>query len=150
MAGSGMTGDSREAPEALSNGRWWRRQWPERRAAKFRQAAFVYLHVGLLYEAAAIAMRDYELLPERFGPPGLYLLLGAVITIVVFAGLYWSQNEWLARVIWAIQAFRLPPLVSRGFFYTLATMRLPPAFYIAALIIVLTSMWMLARAGWDL
>jgi hypothetical protein len=29
-------------------------------------------------------------------------------------------------------------------------MRLPPAFYIAALIVVLTSMWMLARAGWDL
>jgi len=145
-----MTEESREPSDALSNGRWSRRQWPERRAAKFRQAAFVYLHVGLLYEAAAIAMRNYELLPKRFGPPGLYLVLGAVITLLVFAGLYWAQNEWVARIVWGIQAFRLPSLVSRGFFYTLAIMRLPPAFYIAALIVVLVSMWMLARAGWDL
>jgi hypothetical protein len=134
----------------VSNRHWLRRDWPAPRRTKFRQAAFVYLHVGLLYEAAALAMRNYGLLPERFGPPVLYLVLGAVITALVFAGLYWAQNEWVARVVWAIQAFRLPPLVSRGFFYSLATMRLPPAFYIAALIVVLTSMWMLARAGWDL
>jgi len=110
----------------------------------------VYLHVGILYEAAALAMREYGLLPARFGPPGLYLVLGAVITALVFAGLYWAQNEWVARVIWGVQALRLPSLVSRGFFYTLATMRLPPAFYIAAMIVVLISMGMLARAGWDL
>ena len=145
-----MTAETRDAPATVSNRHWLRREWPAARRAKFRQAAFVYLHVGLLYEAAAIAMRNYELLPERFGPPGLYLALGVVITALVFAGLYWAQNEWVARVVWAIQAFRLPPLVSRGFFYTLATMRLPPAFYIAALIVVLVSMWMLARAGWDL
>lgn len=110
----------------------------------------MYLHVGLLYEAAALVMRNYQLLPERFGPPALYLVLGGVITALVFAGLYWAQNEWVARVVWAVQVLRLPPLVSRGFFYNLAVMRLPPAFYIAALIIVLASMWMLARAGWDL
>jgi protein-S-isoprenylcysteine O-methyltransferase Ste14 len=134
----------------VSNGPWFRREWPAARRAKFRQAAFVYLHVGLLYEAAAIAMHRYELLPERFGPPALYLALGVVITALVFAGLYWAQNEWVARVVWAIQAFRIPSLVSRGFFYNLAIMRLPPVFYIAALIVVLVSMWMLARAGWDL
>jgi hypothetical protein len=145
-----MTEHARATTGTVSN-RWrLRREWPDARRAKFRQAAFVYLHVGLLYEAAALVMRDYELLPERFGPPALYLVLGAVITVLVFAGLYWAQNEWVARVVWGIQAFRLPPLVSRGFFYTLATMRLPPAFYIAALIVVLISMWMLARAGWDL
>jgi hypothetical protein len=27
--------------------------WPEARARKFKQAAFVYLHVAILYEAAA-------------------------------------------------------------------------------------------------
>jgi hypothetical protein len=145
-----MTGETRADPGAVSNRHWLRRAWPAGRNAKFRQAAFVYLHVGLLYEAAAIAMRDYGLLPERFGPPVVYLVLGAAITGLVFAGLYWARNEWVARVVWAVQAFRLPPLVSRGFFYDLAEMRLPPAFYIAALIVVLTSMWMLARAGWDL
>jgi hypothetical protein len=134
----------------MSNGPWYRRAWPDARARKFRQAAFVYLHVGLLYEAAALAMRNYELLPTRFGPPILFLLLGAVVTVLVFAGLYWAQNEWVARIVWAIQALRLPPLISRGFFYPFATMRLPPVFYITALVIVLISMWMLARAGWDL
>ncbi len=127
-----------------------KREWPESRVRKFRQAAFVYLHVGLLYEAAAWVMRSYGLLPQRFGPTALYFVLGAVITLAVFAALYWWRNEWVARVVWAIQAFRLPPLVRRGFFFTLAEMRLPPAFYIAALIVVLISMWMLARAGWDL
>lgn len=145
-----MTAETRDAPASVSNRHRLKREWPAARRAKFRQAAFVYLHVGLLYEAAAIAMQRYELLPERFGPPVLYLILGAVIVALVFAGLYWAQNEWVARVVWAIQAFRLPPLVSRGFFYNLAVMRLPPPFYIAALIIVLVSMWMLARAGWDL
>jgi len=145
-----MTAESRDAPAPVSNRHWLGREWPAARRAKFRQAAFVYLHVGLLYEAAALAMYRFELLPERFGPPVVYLVLGAVITILVFAGLYWAQNEWVARVVWAIQAFRLPPLVSRGFFYTLAVMRLPPPFYIAALVIVLISMWMLARAAWDL
>ncbi len=145
-----MTGETRDIPGTVSNRHWLRRAWPAPRSAKFRQAAFVYLHVGLLYEAAAIAMRNYGLLPERFGPPALYLVLGVAITLLVVAGLYWAQNEWVARVVWGIQAFRLPPLVSRGFFYNLAEMRLPPAFYIAALIVVLVSMWMLARAGWDL
>ena len=44
------------------------------RARKFRQAAFVYLHVAILYEAAAYVMWREELLPARFGPPWLWLL----------------------------------------------------------------------------
>jgi len=108
-----MTGESREGSVAVSNRGRFRRDWPESRRRKFRQAAFVYLHVGILYEAAALAMREYGLLPARFGPPGLYLVLGAVITALVFAGLYWAQNEWVARVIWGVQALRLPSLEER-------------------------------------
>jgi hypothetical protein len=145
-----MIEETREASGAVSNEGWLRRRWPEARTRKFRQAAFVYLHVGLLYEAAALAMRDYGLLPVRFGPTHIYLVMGALLTVGVFAGLYWAQNEWIARVMWVVKGLYLPPLVRRGFFYTLATMRLPPAFYITAMIVVLIAMWMLARAGWDL
>jgi hypothetical protein len=145
-----MAVESRGGSGAVSNGTWRRRAWPEARARKFRQAAFVYLHVGLLYEAAALAMRDYGLLPARFGPTHVYLVMGGVLTALVFVGLYWMRNEWVARVMWVVKACYLPPLVRRAFFYTLATTRLPPAFYVAGLVVVLTSMWMLARAGWDL
>lgn len=130
--------------------RWALRQsWPEGRQRKFRQAAFVYLHVAILYEAAAWHMLRAGLLPARFGPPVLYLVLGAVITAVVFVALWRWQNAWIARIVFVLQAFRIPPLVRRAFFVAGAEARLPPAFYVAALIVVLVSMWMMARAGWD-
>jgi hypothetical protein len=125
-------------------------RWPEARAAKFRQAAFVYLHLGILYEAAAWVMMRHEILPTRFGPPWVFLLLGALIVAVVFGGLYWWQNAWVARVVWVVQAFRFPPLINRAFLVDAADTRLPPSFYLTAIIIVVISMWALARAGWDL
>ena len=79
------------------------------RAAKFRQAAFVYLHVAVLYEATAYAMwRSGRLPVSRLGPPWLWLILGALIAGAVFVGLYRWQNPWFARLIWVVHAARLP------------------------------------------
>ncbi len=124
-------------------------RWPPERSRKFRQAAFVYLHLGILYEAAAWVMLEHGMLPLGFGPPWLYLLLGAGVVALVFWGLYRLENVWVARAIWGIQALRFPALISRAFVEQ-ADATMPTAFYVAAMIIVLTSMWALARAGWDL
>ena len=120
------------------------------RATKFRQAAFVYLHVAILYEAAAYAMLRTGKLPyTRMGPPWLWLLLGAIVAGAVFAGLLRWQNPWLARAIWAMHGLRLPSLV-QGAFFAGPTPFLPQTFYLAAIVLVMINLWMLARAGWDL
>lgn len=121
---------------------------PER-AAKFRQAAFTYLHYGLLYEAAVWAIHQAGALPEGRGGVVTYMIAGAVIGALVVAGLWFWQNPWLARVIWAVVAFRLPALISGAFLGT-GEARIAPGMYLTALIVVLVNMWMLARAGWDL
>lgn len=124
--------------------------WPEARTRKFRHAAFVYLHVGLLYEAAVWAMQGHEgMLPTRFGPLALWLLLGAVMTGLVFAGLYWWQNVWVPRIVWLVHAGRLPWAINGGLLGA-EGVRFPSAFYVAALIVIVVNLWMLARAGWDL
>jgi hypothetical protein len=120
------------------------------RAAKFRQAAFVYLHVAILYEVAAYVMWRRNLLPStRVGPAWLWLILGAVVGIAIFIGLYRFQNVWLARIIWGIHGLRLPALV-QGAFFTTGPHVAPPSFYITAIVVVMINLWMLARAGWDL
>ncbi len=53
------------------------------RQRKFRQAAFVYLHVGVLYEAAVYVFWQQGLLPEGRGPVLVWLLAGAVIVTLV-------------------------------------------------------------------
>ena len=121
----------------------------DRRATKFRQAAFVYLHVAILYEAAALAMMRRGMLPARFGPPWIWLLAGAVVAALVFIGLYRWQNAWFARAVWAIHGLRIPALVS-GAFFADETTRMPSGFYVTALVVVVINLWMLARAGWDL
>jgi len=123
------------------------RSWPESRARKFRQAAIVYLHVAILYEAAALQMARQGLLPDRFGSPWIWMVMGASIAVVIVFGLYWWQDVWLARIVWVLHGFRLPALV-RGAFFT-PDGRLPPAFYIVAIVVVVVNLWMLARAGWD-
>lgn len=125
-------------------------RWPAVRAQKFRQAAFVYLHLGILYEATGWVMLRREILPTRFGPPWLYLVLGGLIVAFVFWGLYSWQNVWVARVVWGFQALRFPALINGAFFLEAGEARLPPAFYLTAMIIVVISMWALARASWDL
>lgn len=119
------------------------------RARKFRQAAFTYLHVGLLYEAAVIALWREGLAPATRGPIPLWLVLGAAIVGLVFWCLWSWQNRWVARGVWALHALRLPALLS-GAFLPAADPTLPPSFYMTALVVVVVNLWMLARAGWDL
>lgn len=121
----------------------------DRRAAKFRQAAFVYLHVAILYEAAAWSMMRADMLPGTRGSPWLWMLIGGAVALLVFTGLYRWQNAWFARVVWAVHGLRVPWLVSNAFFPD-ETTRMPPAFYLTALVVVMVNLWMLARAGWDL
>ncbi len=77
------------------------------------------------------------------------MLIGAAIVAVVFWGLWKWQNVWFARAVWAIHALRVPALIGNAFF-PLAEQRFPPAFYGAALAVVVINLWMLARAGWDI
>ena len=121
---------------------------PSRRR-KFRQAAFGYLHVGVLYEAAVMAMARRDILAERLGPPWIWLVIGAVIVAAVFWGLWEKQSVWTARIIWGLGLFRLPALIG-GAFFPLPSAQIPASFYLVALGIVLVNLWMLARAGWDL
>jgi hypothetical protein len=119
------------------------------RQSKFRQAAFVYLHVAILYEAAAWVMLRQGMLPARIGPPAVWLVVGALFAGAVFAGLYFWQNRWVARGVWVLHGLRLPALIN-GAFFAGPTARLPSGFYIAAMVAVVINLWMLARAGWDL
>ena len=119
------------------------------RAAKFRQAAFVYLHVTFLYEAAAYVMWRQGLLPVNWGPGWAWLIVGALVGLSIFYGLLRWQNVWLAWVVWFIHGLRLPSLI-HGAFVVADTGPLAPSFYLTAILVVMTNLWMLARAGWDL
>lgn len=119
------------------------------RARKFRQAAFVYLHVAILYEASAYAMWRHGLLPVSRGPAWVWLILGALVAGAIFLGLLRWQNATFARVIWVIHGMRLPALISSAFIAT-AESGLTRGFYITAIVVVVINLWMLARAGWDL
>jgi hypothetical protein len=119
------------------------------RDRKFRQAAFVYLHVGILYEAAVVVLARQGSIPEGRGPVWVWLLVGALIVAAIFWGLWARRSRWLARVVWAVHALRLPALLEGAFFADAARI-IPPSFYLTALAIVLVNLWMLARAGWDL
>lgn len=119
------------------------------RSRKFRQAAFVYLHVGLLYLFAVVAISRAGILPDARGPLWIWLLVGVAIVAVVFWGLWSWQNAWFARVIWALHALRLPALIEHGFFPG-PEQEIPGSFYLTALVVVLINLAVLARAGWDL
>jgi hypothetical protein len=120
------------------------------RTVKFRQAAFVYLHVAMLYEAAAYAMWRAGLLPySRMGPPWLWLILGGVVAFAVFLGLLRWQNVLFTQVIWLVHSLRLPALVHGAFFAGMQA-PIPRAFYLTAIVVVVVNLWMLARAAWDL
>jgi hypothetical protein len=122
----------------------------ESRALKFRQAAFVYAHVAILYESVAYAMWKRNVLPgTTFGPAWLWLVLGALISVLIFFALYRWQSVWVARVVWALHGLRLPSLM-RGAFFVDASPMMTPSFYLTAMVVVVVNLWMLARAGWDL
>ena len=120
------------------------------RALKFRQAAFVYAHVAILYEAAAYAMWRRNILPgTTLGPAWLWLVLGAIVAGAVFYALYFRQSVWVARAVWALHGLRLPTLV-RGAFFAEPSPVMTSSFYLVAIVVVMVNLWMLARAGWDL
>lgn len=137
---------------------------PEARQAKFRQAAFVYLHYAILYEAGVWALHGAGRVPSFRGPVELWLVVGALVAAFVFWGLWWWQNAWLARVVWVVAAARLPALIERAFISPPAGGErglaggipdavaggVSPGLYIAARVVVVITLWMLARAGWDL
>lgn len=120
------------------------------RERKFRQAAFVYLHVAILYEAAAYAMWQNGVLPTGgWGPPWIWLVFGAVVALAVFWGLLRWQNVWFARAIWALHSLRLPALIS-GAFLRGADGQIATSFYLTAIVVVVINLGFLARAAWDL
>ncbi|MGH7475799.1 MAG: hypothetical protein ACRELD_05895 [Longimicrobiales bacterium] len=120
------------------------------RARRFRQAAIVYLHVGVLYEAAVFALWRAGDLPLERGPPWLWLLLGAVITVVISGALWRWHRPWLAWGVWAVHALRLPALIGGAFLEpTGPAGALPPSFYLTALVVVVINLGFLARAGWN-
>ena len=150
-----MTGSGRDAArDSVSAATMRQQQGPApknagARARKFRQAAFWYLHVGLLYEAAVVAMWRNGLVNPIRGPIVLWLLLGAAIVALVFWGLWFRRSVWLARGIWALHALRLPSMIE-GAFLPGPDAALPPGFYLTAIVVIVINLWMLARAGWDL
>lgn len=121
----------------------------ERRETKFRQAAFVYLHITVLYEAAAWVMWRHGMLPTRFGPAWIWLLVGLGVGLSVFFLLLLVRRPWVPRAVWLVHGLRLPALIDGAYFAGEAG-RVVPAFYITALVAVVVNLWMLARAGWDL
>ena len=122
---------------------------PESQRRKLRQAAFVYLHLGVLYESAVFVMARRGLLGDRLGTPLFWLVAGALIVGGVFWALWSRESVWVARGIWLLGLFRIPTLIASAFF-PLSTARVAPGFYVVALLVVLVNSWMLARAGWDL
>jgi hypothetical protein len=114
----------------------------------------VYLHVGILYEAAVFVFWRQGILPEARGPAWLWLLLGAFLAGSISFALWRWQRTWLALLIWALHTLRLPPLIEGAFFGTAHTgtdvASIPPAFYLTALVVVLINLAVLARAGFDL
>ena len=127
---------------------------PSGRRRKLRQAAFVYLHVGVLYEGAVYAMARRGILvargpAERFAPAWLWLLIGAAIVALVVWLLWGRESVWTARIVWFLGLFRVPALIEGAFFPAPGSV-VPTGFYLVALGVVLLNLWTLARAGWDL
>ncbi|MDX1579671.1 MAG: hypothetical protein R3266_14390 [Gemmatimonadota bacterium] len=122
---------------------------PPARRAKFRQAAFFYLHVAILYEATVWVLHAGGRLDPGRGPIALWLIAGAAVAGLVFWALWWKESIWVARVVWLIGALRIP-VVLEGAFLPDPDAALAPAFWYAALAVILVNLWLLARAGWDL
>lgn len=123
---------------------------PGEPARKFRQAAFFYLHVGILYEFVVFALWRRDLLPAaRAGGAPVWLAIGALITLAIFWGLWSKRSRWLARIVWFVHALRLPAIIGGAFFPAPGAI-IPQSLWLVALPIVLINLWLLARAGWDL
>jgi hypothetical protein len=120
------------------------------REMKFRQAAFVYLHAAILREASAYEMWRAGLLPfSPLGSPLPWLIAGAVVALLVFFGILRWQNLVFVRVVWVLDAVLLFPLIRYAFFAG-ADRPIPRSFYVVGIGVIVITLWMLARAAWDL
>lgn len=117
--------------------------------AKFRQAAFGYLFVGILYESAVWVAWRNGLAPTTHGPVWVWLLVGAAVVALVFWALYTLHKRWVARMIFVLHALRVPTFL-KGAFLANADTRLPQSLYLFALVVLLLNLWLMARAGWDI
>lgn len=124
-----------------------RRQHSPERAKKFRQAAIAYLHYAALYWYGSLALYRADLFPDARGPVAAWFAFGIAIPAIVVWGLWWWQDRWFARVVWAVISYRLPFLMDGAFLG--GAERVAPGFYLAAGLVVIAVMWMLARAAWD-
>lgn len=120
---------------------------PPSRALKFRQAAIVYLHYGILYLCGARVLLDRGLFPATRGPVWAWFVAGTLVGAIVVWGLWWWRSVWFARVVWVLVALRLPSLVESAFFGS--ALGAPAGLALAAAVIVLINLWFLARAAWD-
>ena len=118
------------------------------RARKFRQAAIVYVHYGVLYLVGARVLVERDLFPAARGPEWAWFAAGMGVGALMVAGLWWWQNVWLARALWLLVALRLPTLVEGAFFGGPGG-EIPQGLYLAAALVVLVNLWALARAAWD-
>jgi len=131
-------------PDAVAHRTWTSREM------KFRQAAFAYLHAAILREASAYEMWRAGLLPfSPLGSPVPWLVAGAAAAGLVFAGILFWQNVHFVRVIWALDAVLLFPLIRYAFFAG-ADRPIPRSFYVFGIGVIVITLWMLARAAWDL
>lgn len=124
------------------------------RETRYKQAAIVYLHVGILYEASVFVFWRQGILPEARGPAWLWLLIGALLAGLISFAIWRWQRTWLVLLVWALQMLRLPALIEGAFFGSAHTgvdaAVVPPSFYLTALLVILFNLAMLARAGFDL
>ncbi|HWC05680.1 MAG TPA: hypothetical protein VG799_00370 [Gemmatimonadota bacterium] len=120
---------------------------PAERARKFRQAAIVYLHYGLLYLFGAYVLVERDLFPDARGPEWMWFGTGIAIGAVVVWGLWWWQSPWFARAVWLLVALRLPTLIEGAFLG--GAIDLAPGLYLMAGLVVLANLVFLARAAWD-
>jgi hypothetical protein len=120
---------------------------PPERARKFRQAAIVYLHYGLLYLFGAYALVERDLFPQARGPEWMWFGAGIAIGAVVVWGLWWWQSPWFARAVWLLVALRLPTLIEGAFLGS--GLDIEPSLYLAAGLVVLANLAFLSRAAWD-
>lgn len=125
---------------------------------KYRDAALAYLLYGLLYEGYALYslyVRESPVMPQQ----ELFLLLGLVFTLL-FPYLVSRGTRWFTRVLAVLVGLRALALVAllagveveiffRGELALLRQMS-SPGIYWGALVVTLGTLYLLARAGWDL
>lgn len=120
------------------------------RSLKFRQAAIVYLHVGILYEAAAFVMWRQGMFPDARGPGWIWLVVGAIVTVAIPYALWRWHRTWIALTVWAIHALRLPTVIKGAFFVPVSSPDIAPGFWVVALVVIVINLGFLARAAFDL